>query len=48
MLSDIYLFQSVLFSYLVATPYEKPLDTVKDVLESTDEIYICKGRNSLS
>ena len=27
----------------MATPYEKPLDTAKDVLESTDEIYICRG-----
>ena len=30
---------------IVATPYEKVLDTAKDVLDSTDQIYICRGNN---
>ena len=37
--------QSLLFSYIVATPYEKALDTAKDVLDSTDQIYICRGKS---
>ena len=31
--------QSVLFAFLVATPYEKPLDTATDVLAATDQVH---------
>ena len=36
-------YNSVLFAFLVATPYEKPLDTAEDVLAATDQVYICRG-----
>ena len=38
-----FLFQSVFLSFLVAVPYEKPINTAVDVLERVDRVHICKG-----
>ena len=38
--------QSVFLAFLVAVPYEKPIDTPEDVLNRVERVHICKGRTS--
>ena len=35
--------QSLFFAFLMAVPYEKPVDGLQDIIDTTDRAHFCKG-----
>ena len=40
--------QSTFFAFLMAVPYEKPIETLEDVVQRTDRAHFCGGENDES